>query len=287
MLAKWFYATLSTFSKYGRYVVECFHLKYGATMLLQKFPRDSCYLCGNSEKLTGEHKIKASLLRDEFGKANLDIGSADSRNDQIKSAQSVNSKHLKFKVSLCEVCNTSRTQQADREFDQFHKAALEKLKYKEDPTTVFQLNRYSRDSDPYFNVFRYFAKILSGHMAAVNSPIPTILTQFAIGANSGNRIWLEVRSDPTYHLAATQLGNFQYAAHGGLVVSVDKNTGDLNRFHSTLTVGPLQYVFFMDLIEQEKIEIRTNHPVFYEKCLSKAADEIQNPRSATKHILLG
>jgi len=217
------------------------------TMFLQRYPITSCCLCGSTEKLTGEHKIKASALRQEFGNEALVVGVSGPAEGKMKSAQSTNSKHLKFNVSICEACNTSRTQLADREFDHFHELAMKKVGSNEDPLSIFEMERYSVDSEPYLNVFRYFAKLLCCHIAEVNGPIPATLAEFAIAENSFNRIWLEVKSDPTYKYATAHIGEYQYAAHGGLIVYADKNTNEANAFHSTFTVGPLQYVFHIRL----------------------------------------
>ncbi|WP_296218493.1 hypothetical protein [Pseudomonas sp. UBA2684] len=246
-------------------------------MILQRFPITSCCLCGSSEKLTGEHKIKASALRKEFGREALVIGTAGPTKSKTKSAQSANSKHLKFNVSICEACNTSRTQQADREFDNFHDLALEKVKINEDPSSVFEMDRYSEGSEPYLNVFRYFAKLLSCHIAQVNAPIPIMLAKFAIGESAFNRIWLWVKTDPTYHQALPYIGEHQYAAHGGLIVYGDKNTNEPNAFHSTITVGPIQYVFHTRLAPTEKIEILEKYPDFLAWCITKVQHAKENP----------
>jgi len=256
-------------------------------MFLQRFPITCCCLCGADEKLTGEHKVKASALRNEFGKEALVVGVSGSENKKLKSAQSESSKHLKFKALICEACNTSRTQQADREFDHFHNLAMEKFESNEDPLSIFETERYSVDSEAYLNIFRYFAKLLCCHIAEVNGPMPTTLAKFAIGDNSLNRIWLEVKSDPTYKFATTQIGEYQYAAHGGLIVYGDKDTSEANGFHSTVTVGPLQYIFHIYLESFEKVEICNQYPDFLEWCASKVIDAKDNPIPDTALVQLG
>ena len=256
-------------------------------MFLQRYPITRCCLCGSSEKLTGEHKIKASALRKEFGNDSLMVGVSGSTEGKMKSAQSANSKHLKFGVSICEACNTSRTQQADREFDRFHELAMGKVESKEDPLSIFEMERYSSGPESYLNVFRYFAKLLCCHIAQVNGPIPTTLAEFAIAENSLNRIWLEVKSDPTYAYMVTHLGEHQYAAHGGLVVYADKETHEANAFHSTITVGPLQYVFHIRLESFEKAEISDQYPDFREWCNSRVAEAIESPIPDNALVQLG
>lgn len=246
-------------------------------MFLQRFPNNTCCLCGSSKRLTHEHKIKASVLRKEFGDKSLVVGVMDSTEEKMKPAQSTNSKRLKFSISICETCNTSPTQQADKEFDRFHQIALENVKALKDPLSVFELECYSQGSESYLNVFRYFAKLLSCHLAEINAPIPILLARFSIGKIASNCIWLEIRSDPTYRHAVTQIGEHRYAAHGGLVVYGDKNSGSPNAFHSTLTVGPLEYVFHMRLNELEKTELREKYVDFHEWCVSKVEEAKECP----------
>lgn len=256
-------------------------------MFLQRYPISRCCLCGSSEKLTGEHKIKASALRKEFGKDALMVGVSGSTEGKMKSAQSSNSKHLKFDVSICEACNTSRTQQADREFDRFHEFAMEKVESNENPLSIFEMERYSVDSEPYLNVFRYFAKLLCCHIAQVNGPIPTTLAEFAIAENSLNRIWLEVKRDPTFAYMTAHIGEHQYAAHGGLIVYGGKETHEANAFHSTITVGPPQYVFHIRLESFEKAEISDRYPDFHEWCNARVAKAEEYPIPENNLVQLG
>ena len=219
-------------------------------MFLQLFPSDSCCLCGNGQKLTGEHKIKASALRKAFGKDALSIGVLGSADRKLKSAQSTGSKHLKFNVRICEACNTHRTQAADLEFDRLHQFVLEAIGSNNQPDSVFDLERYEEKSPPYLNVFRYFTKLLCCHIAEVNGPIPKKLAEFAMGQHDFNRIWLKIKLDPTYEamMAFEELhefvGEHKYAAHGGLVV-IGNESGEAKGFHSPLTIGAIQYVFYV------------------------------------------
>ncbi|WP_288739728.1 hypothetical protein [uncultured Rheinheimera sp.] len=248
-------------------------------MYFQQFPFTKCCLCGHSENLTGEHKIKAAALRREFGKEPLMVGVSGELDQAMKSAQSANSKHLKFKVRICEACNTSRTQQADREFDRFHGLVTDHIKNNQEPLSVFSSELYTEGSDPYLNVCRYFAKLLCCHIAEVASPIPTTLAEFAIGENSFNRIWLEIKTDPVFSHISSNFGIGEYAAHGGLVVYGDKNTKEPNAYHSTITIGPVQYVFYIRLETVEKQELQKIYPDFLAWCKAKVEQAESNPAS--------
>ncbi|OOF22959.1 hypothetical protein [Salinivibrio sp. IB872] len=248
-------------------------------MYFQQFPVTKCCLCGNSENLTGEHKIKAAALRKEFGKEPLMVGVSGESNRAMKLAQSVKSKHLKFKVRICETCNTSRTQQADREFDRFHGLVAERVKNNQDPLSVFSPELYLEGGDSYLNIFRYFAKLLCCHIAEVDGPIPTTLAEFAISRNSLNRIWLEIKVDPFFSHASSNFGVDQYAAHGGLIVNGDKNTKELNAYRSTITIGPVLYVFHICLETFEKEELQKIYPDFLTLCKAKFEQAKSNQAS--------
>ena len=67
----------------------------------------------------------------------------------------------------------------------------------------------------------------------------------------------------------------------------DKNTSEANGFHSTVTVGPLQYIFHIYLESFEKVEICNQYPDFLEWCTSKVIDAKNNPISDTTLVQLG
>ncbi|MEP5633930.1 MAG: hypothetical protein ABJP79_18790 [Tateyamaria sp.] len=78
--------------------------------------QDECLLCGSVGALTGEHKIKASLLKSEFGKRHMVMAGKSTP----KILQSPRSKSAHFDAKICRECNSSRTQKGDRAFDQLH-----------------------------------------------------------------------------------------------------------------------------------------------------------------------
>nr|WP_321269659.1 hypothetical protein [uncultured Tolumonas sp.] len=254
-------------------------------MYLQKFHRDCCCLCGDNSKPTREHKIKASALRKVFGSDSLVIGRIGET--KMKLAQSANSNRLKFNIPICELCNTARTQKADKEFDRFHQYSLEQIKYGKDPLSIFDWDLYTKDSEPYLNIFRYFAKLLCCHLAELNGPIPIALAQFAIGEIQHNCIWLEIKADPTYQQFSHELGEHAYAAHGGLIVYGDKQSHGPNAFHSSLTIGPVQYVYHMRLHHFEINELKSDFRIFFDWCVSKVEEAIVNPISELERIKLG
>ena len=115
-----------------------------------------CLLCGEAGLLTGEHKIKASLLKAEFGNRHTVIAGKDSP----KVLQSPRSKHAHFNAKICQECNSSRTQPGDRAFDELH-AELKQLRDQGAELTDENNRPNCRLApDAETNSFRYFAKIL-------------------------------------------------------------------------------------------------------------------------------
>lgn len=246
-----------------------------------------CCLCGSSENLTGEHKIKASALRAEFGNERMVIGRFAEPNDRAKSAQSVKSKALQFAARMCANCNNSLTQAPDREFDRFHAAAKALIAKGEDPKLVFDCKKYENGSAAYLDVFRYFAKLLCCQLAELGAPRPIHMSSFAMGQNHTNCVWLDINKDWIYQKSSSEFGSHQYAAHGGLVIYGDKKSGAPNAFHSTLSVGSLRYVFFSRLNWFERTELRLNHREFYDWCRAKVEEAKHEPLSEEDLLKLG
>lgn len=77
-----------------------------------------CWICGNAAG-TGEHKLKASDMRSEFGtvsqKNPLYYNSKLHKNARINSIKK--SSIIKSTALICEECNTSRTSQDDRAWE--------------------------------------------------------------------------------------------------------------------------------------------------------------------------
>lgn len=220
-------------------------------------------------KPTGEHKIKASEIVKEFGNAELRIGTFGDETNSMRIAQSKNSKHFKFGTPICEACNTSRTQNADREIESFIELVKGELASGRDPKLVFNHETYSVGSTAYLNIFRYFAKLLCCHMAEVGAPQIKHLSNFAIGKTETNCVWLNLLEDQNYLSFKEKLADSPYAGHGGLVVYGDKITGQANSFHSSLTIGPLQFVFYTHMNWFEKMELKIFHSRFNKWCKTK------------------
>lgn len=234
--------------------------------LFRSFNPSRCCLCNSKAELTGEHKIKAAALKNEFGNQKLQLLRSDNSLKQGLFVQSTKSKHLKFKKSICRKCNSSCTQAADIEFDRFRGLVEESLNKEDDLNAVFKQKRYVENREAYLNVLRYFAKLLCCQAAAAQAPISKRVSRFAISISDDNPILVSIERDWEYQQISHALGSCQYASHGGFLVFGDPTSKALHRLHSSLTIGPIQYAYWMHLEPKEETELKCLHPRFYSQC---------------------
>lgn len=232
---------------------------------------DLCCLCGSPEDLTGEHKIKASIIRSLFSGESMMIGSFY-EGDRLRQAQSSKSKAFHFRSKICAVCNSTRTQDADLEFARFDEVARELLAQGVDPESAFDYPRYTVDSAPYLNVFRYLAKVLACHIAEVDGPRFTALVDFAIGRSNMNHVRVRMGVDNQSRFWFENTGDPEFAGQGGLRVTFSKRTGLVNGLTSSLTHGALRYEFGVDFNWVIGLLLHLRHPVFSQR-LVKARRE--------------
>lgn len=78
----------------------------------------NCWICG-AEAKTGEHKLKASDLKSEFGKVSqqkpIYVHSANIQNLKVSSIRK--STALKYTAKICAQCNNDRTSDADKAWE--------------------------------------------------------------------------------------------------------------------------------------------------------------------------
>lgn len=234
--------------------------------LFRSFNLSRCCLCNGKTELTGEHKIKAAALKNEFGKQKLQLFRSDNSLEQGLFVQSTKSKHLKFEKSICGKCNSSRTQAADIEFDRFRGLVEEIWNKGNDPNAVFKQKRYTEHREAYLNVLRYFAKLLCCQAAAAQAPISKRVSRFAISTSDDNPMLVSIEKDCEYQQISRALGSCQYASHGGFLVFGYPTSKALHRLHSSFTIGPIQYAYWMHLEPTEETELKHLHPRFYNQC---------------------
>jgi hypothetical protein len=124
-------------------------------------------------------------------------------------------------------------------------------------------------------------------MAEVGAPRAAHLSKFALSLSKANRVWLDINEDWKYKQITAECGDLQYAAHGGLAVYGKKTTGAAMGFHSTLTLGPLRYVFFSRLNPIEALDIQLRHRQFHKWCSARVMASKVNPMSEEDRLLLG
>ena len=234
-------------------------------ILFEPYDADGCCLCGSRKNLTGEHKIKASALRAIFGNEPMVIGHFDGQSEP-RSAQGPKSRAIHFSARLCAPCNSERTQAADKEFDRFHREASALLQAGKDPAEAFTLRRYRVGTEPYLNLFRYFAKLIACHLAESGGPRAIQICDFARGETTFNPVKLRMDADPTYRQFAELSGEHNFAAHGGLIVNFSRKSGLPTGFHTALTLGPLRYVFFVEFGLMVGLALKVFHSKFFNKC---------------------
>lgn len=215
------------------------------------------------------------------------IGRFGENVENVRNVQGPKSKNLHFQSKICHKCNSERTQAADREFDRFHLLVRATLEAGKEPVSIFELNNYAEGSPGYLNVFRYFAKLLCCHIGDVQGPRPIRLARFAISEFDANCVALSIDRDVVHQQFSQVHGAHQYAAHGGLVVYGHKKTGGATCFHSTLTIGPVRYVYSMRLGLAERFELHFLHPRFHQWVKSKIAEAIDRPMSEVERHRLG
>jgi hypothetical protein len=197
------------------------------------------------------------------------IGRFDGTGEKPRSVQGPKSKELHFESRVCRKCNSERTQTADREFDRLHQKCLKHFEAGKDPKEVIVLAEYAKDSASYFNIFRYFAKLLCCHIAEVQGPRPVHLSKFAISDFDLNFVWLDIGLDPVFAAFSKELGEHQYAAHGGLAIFRDRKSSRATGFKSTLTIGPIKYTFFTRFVWLQEMELMIFHRPFYDRFSAK------------------
>lgn len=244
----------------------------------EAYQADRCCLCGSSESLTGEHKVKASALRKIFGKDAMVIGSFDGTG-RPRNAQGPKSRALHFTARMCASCNGSHTQGPDQEFDRFHGWMSEMVSQGKAPELVFSLPEYEVGSAPYLDVFRYFAKLLCCHVAESCGPRLLELSEFAVGKTDRNLVFLNIDADPTYENLLDSFGEHQFAGHGGLTVCADSKSSLPTSFRSSLSLGAVRYTFWVQYDAAVQAELQHFHPEFWGKCEAAYREAIKLPLS--------
>lgn len=220
----------------------------------------SCWICLEQKKLTKEHKFKKNQIRSVYGKQVLFVGNSDEiiAGKKPRRAQGPNSEAFKFSAPICERCNGSRTQQADRAFDHFitvlnrgyHFQNLEQY-FEVEPTTEILKKSGSLD------LCRYLAKILGNHAADANYPISKYLKMFILGETDEDRIRFDCTDSnliPEFH------GQSGFLEHGGLIAALDKDSMLPNAYLTSLNVGVFHFQIRFEFTDEERSDLFVSNP---------------------------
>jgi len=202
-----------------------------------------CTLCGQTGELTGEHKIKASLLRLEFGTRKTIISGKDSP----KLLQSPKSKHVHFKSKICKPCNSHRTQAADKAFDKLHDQLKQLLDSGKALTDMNNAPNVQLSPSEKLDISRYFAKLLCCFLVEVEGPRSKSISEFAIGQSVKNPIFWEILKDTDYQEKLRANDTLGYAEHGGLKFRFDDNKRLVRSIESSTIAGGIIYNFSFQL----------------------------------------
>ncbi len=226
-------------------------------------------LCGATANLTGEHKIKASLIRHEFGsRTTVFLGK-----DGPKFAQSPKSKVYHFKSKICQACNSSRTQAGDHAFDLLHRCLVRLRDEGSELTNESHTPNCTFPDCVEADYFRYFAKILCCFLADVGGPRSRSLSSFVLGASAHNPIFLRVSKDGDYEGRLAALGTQGFAEHGGLKFRFDSNKRWVQSIESSLSITGIRYDFWVQLRFLVKLELHLLFPELIQTALKNIVQD--------------
>ncbi len=134
-----------------------------------------CWICGNREATTGEHKIKRTDLKAIFGApANHQPLRLHDANQKNKIVQGLNASILKSPGKLCDRCNSKLTQPYDRAWEALSNALRQRLPDLK-PGDQVRVNRiFPYDTAQHLrHVQLYFTKLFGCHLVGDDIPIDT------------------------------------------------------------------------------------------------------------------
>jgi hypothetical protein len=139
--------------------------------------------------------------------------------------------------------------------------------------------RYSVGTSEYLSVFRFFAKHLCCQIAQKpGAPIPVPIAEFAIGRNNANHVLLNIRPSFEFEERRKIVGDELQGllSHGGLIVHCDPKARKITGFQSSLTAGPIQYVYWLKLGWIGKIFLRRAFPEYSQWAIARALSDPLN-----------
>lgn len=131
-----------------------------------------CWICEDEAK-TGEHKLKASDLKAEFGKVTqanpIYMHTAKKKNIKINSIKKSND--VKSDALICAICNNSRTSEYDKAWEAFAKYLKKRLSEKSIDTIKLEKVFPGNTKEQMLNIHLYFLKLFGCAIEEGNMPI--------------------------------------------------------------------------------------------------------------------
>lgn len=210
--------------------------------------KDSCWICGDVSSLTGEHKVKKShLMRSlpEFPALFF------SDNLEEKEVQGANSRLLKFNATICKACNNSRTQGADRAYDEFIERVpfifgLESIQdaMRTNPEVLIKFELENQQE-----FARYFGKHLGCALTYQKLPVPKKLSKFVLGGGICEGLSLQFRARKDIYFNGEKIDLPAITLGGAWFKPPEENAkGSLI---SAFSVNWIQYIVSLDLTSFE------------------------------------
>jgi hypothetical protein len=147
----------------------------------------SCWICGN-KATTREHIIKQSDVRRLFGSGPYEKGKRLVRTDEARDKRIIQSKdsvYIKYQPSLCQYCNSTRSQPWDQAYDKFMEfIQLNSQRIKQ--TKKFRLSNITPGNEIKFasNLYSYFIKAFGCQIVEHGQYPPTDLSEYLLGKKS-------------------------------------------------------------------------------------------------------
>lgn len=201
-----------------------------------KIFNNKCWWCGSSD-LSEEHRYKRTDVEREFfsnsSKDKIILCNLSEITQKGKFIQGPKSKNVKFKPSLCQNCNNSKSQSFDKSYDKL----IEFLKENEANTlreSSIKLNiiygeNYKMQIE---NLIKYFIKHLCCTLCEINISVPSNLIYFLNGESEVSSLELVISQsiDRQKHLEiiSRKIPNSSWIGCSDVQVEYNKKTNVVN-----------------------------------------------------------
>jgi len=175
--------------------------------------------------------------------------------------QGPKSKDAKFPASICAKCNNAVTSEHDIAYSKFSDRLAQLMDDEVHPECISHEKPWvDPSSEETKNLFRYFAKMLGCHAAAIEAPIPNKFSEFICGADYASLFGCQILLKPdAYNIikAEREKGEpLSYVAHHGLAFMLSKSTLELTGLQSSISLNwtQINYSYQFNFLEVADLE---------------------------------